>query len=43
MKRDEFPQGVVIGGRLCWRAETIRRWLDEVLPVYGETEAEVRD
>jgi predicted DNA-binding transcriptional regulator AlpA len=33
MNNGQFPRGTVISGRLCWRAEAIRQWIDEVLPL----------
>jgi len=32
-KSGRFPAGVIVGGYMCWRAETVREWLDKTLPV----------
>jgi len=31
-----FPPGTEIGGYTCWRAEAIRKWLNETLPLIAE-------
>jgi predicted DNA-binding transcriptional regulator AlpA len=39
LKEGTFPPGTRVSNKLCWRAEAIRRWIDETLPFQWEQAA----